>query len=543
MTPEQSAILSTIAYCGDLHEDSNHAGYTPNGKPLPIGQSLGEILGNDGFRTPAEGYAQDDWEQLLDQVRNDPELLGFEVRDITPNPIDKGAMITLADPVTKQAVIVFQGTAGPEGWEEDFKSGYMLTRSQQEAIDYANKMTAELGDYYVYATGHSKGGNEAALVAVECDGVNAAYAFDAPGNGQAYFDDPEHAKKAKRNAHKVTYYSNENCFVSGLNLRYDAPEYWLKSGSDEWAGHEELKGILAFSPWAHGTEHLFNGEYGFDYADGPSRHLVEINRFTRWLEKSLPHDDCAYLLDALGRLVAKATDEKTVWTLEEILGKLDPRAIAILLTALEEYPYTAELFNAVLDPGCIDLLREEYGDDIATWTANIAGAGSISSVLFPGAAALLAVWGTALGGVYTGAVKFWMEVTRTKLKAKEGVTQIASAVNNAINAIHTHDFTEEKLAVIEYIVDSFKSSPLVMVFNVWTSLFGGLPFFGWINLAFMNSTVSGVSSLLDMATDGLLNIIRDKFQQAWEADSQQGSALGKAREPLSQAAEMIRTIM
>lgn len=43
---------------------------------------------------------------------------------------------------------MYQGTAGPQGWNEDFKSGYKpITDGQKQAIDYAKKMTKELDGF------------------------------------------------------------------------------------------------------------------------------------------------------------------------------------------------------------------------------------------------------------------------------------------------------------------------------------------------------------------------------------------------------------
>lgn len=537
MTSEEAAMLSTLVYCPGMHE-----GICQRGERL-------ENLLNRGFEEPQTGYTKEQWDAFLDKVRNDPDLRRLKVEDVDTNPYDEGAMVVLVDEDTHQAVILFQGTTQTQkAWVQNAESGYRYTDSQAEAVRYTNEWTAKLrekyGDSYVYATGHSKGGNEAALVAVECEGVDAAFAFDAPGNGEAYFDDPKHADNARRNAYKVTYYSNENCFVSALNTRYNTREYWLKSGFDEWIGAGGFQSYLAFSPMSHATSHLFNGEnYQFDYADGPAQHVVELNRFSRWIEQNLPKDDCACLLNALGILLGNTLPDGEQLDIGEFLRLIEPRVLAILLVAIEDYPYSAELLDAVFDPGCVDKLLEEYGDDIIAWTANIASAESNVSALFPGATTFLAFLGTVLGSAYVTAVLPCMGAARAKIVAYQAAAQIAEAVQGILNAFHTHDFTEEKLSILQSIVGSFKASPLVLLYNTWQSLFGGSGIFSWISLSFINTTVASVGALLDQAIDVGLNIIGDKFNQAWEADSQQGSALGKAREPLSQATEMIRTIV
>ena len=544
MTPEQSAVIATLAYTKPLKKGSSE------------GNSVGDLLFDENGNVKPSvrkdiptGYTQDDWDKFLDEVKGDPGICDLVVKDVTINKADGAAMITLVDENTKQAVIAFQGTATSQGWDEDLKSGYGLTESQKIAIKYAKDHTKDLEGYYVTSTGHSKGGNEAALVAVECEGIDAAHAFDAPGNAQSYFDDPEHADKARRNSYKVAYYSNENCFVSPLNPRYDAPQYWLRSGHDEWMGMEGVRNILAFSPMAHSTNNLFDSEYGFDYADGPSKHQVEMNRFVRWLEQNLPPEDCRYLLDALGVLVGHLRygdaegDDPKYEDLSNILRMLDPKAMAILLVALEDYPYTAELVDALLADEALRTISEKYGDDIVKWIAVAVGAGTFSSLLAPKTSAFVAILGIKLGEEYLKMVEFYKKVTRLKMEARKKAKKAVDAGKKVYYELfHTHDFTEEKLARIESIVSSFKAMPLRKLYQDWKWLYAATGLFNWVSLSFIDMTVEGATKLLDEAVDAGLRTIRQKFQQAWEADGRCATIVAGCQAPLSEARALLKQL-
>ncbi len=541
MTPEQCAYLSTLSYTKILHNNPK--------QDTTLGGLLFDRNGNiksDVLNDVQTGYSPEQWETFLNNVKNDPDLSNLTIVNVTENSVDKGSMITFKNPSTREAVITYQGTAGPEGWDEDFKSGYKpITDSQQKAIDYANEMTKELDGYYVYSTGHSKGANEAALVAVECDGIDSAVAFDAPGNGEAYFDDPAHAARARDNSYKVTYYSNENCFVSGMNTRYDATEHWLKSDYDEWTGMEGLKGILEFSPMAHSTLFLFDSGVlehgdGFSPIDNPSAHVTEINNFTRWLEENLPPEDCQYLLDAVGMLVAQATSGEDII---EILKNLDPKTLGILLATLQEYPRTDQLLDSLVDDGWLDTVFDRYGLDAAKAMALVTAVfGALPGLgCFVG---LLALMGLLLGKGYLDLVVGYSEWCKLKMRAQRAWEEARRKAVEGISALlHTHDFSDRALSVLEGLVRSFKNSPIRSLYEAWKKVYGALAFFTHLDLRFLSNTIDSVVGLLDGAIDTLMAKVRENFHRAWELDSSAGSDVTDCCEEMEGAIITLRKVL
>lgn len=568
MTPEQTALLSTLAYTDTLHAKRKNGTYSAEGSTLGDYLFATDAHGNryptaELRDNPPTGFTQAEWDSTLTQVMNDPELCNLTVKDVTLNKYDDAIMLTLTNEQTHEAVICYQGTASPEGWNEDLKSGYSITKSQQRAIDYANTQTADLGDYYVYATGHSKGGNEAALVAVECDGVDQAFAFDAPGNAQAYFDDPTHAARARDNAYKVSYYSQVDCFVSPLNPRYDAKEYWLTSDRDPWRECEGLKGYFQFCPYAHATAYLFNSAGGFTYADGPNPHFYEFNRFTRWLESTLPPEDARYLLDALGIIIkdimllkdedlalffklladiARGEDPRKLVdkygeglvSLVDALSQsslkgIDPKTLALLLAALEEYPYTSELLASIFGDKIDPLIKSlDFGAIMRVFK-------DLLKLLGPVGQPLLALINA------TGAMK---DYYRGKWRVNRGSKVVKRVVRRGISAVfHTHDFSDEKLQQIEQLVERFKSSPINSLFHMWSRMYGGLGWFRWLVLSPMQNLNITMTNLLDQAIDALMRIVRQKFQEAWRTDEVFGVRITKISEGVRSAEGTLRELL
>ena len=568
MTPEESSFLATLVYTkafkshDAIAEGGGEQGCFISYSPAE-GHTLAELVDSPDVRNDIPtGFDENQWNSLLDNVKSDPAIGNMVIVDVTRNEADKAAMVTLVNPDTHEAVISYQGTASPEGWDEDLKSGYSLTNSQQEAIDYANKQTAAIaekyGDCYVYATGHSKGGNEAALVAVECDGIDRAYAFDAPGNAQAYFEDPEHAKRASDNSYKVAYYSNENCFVSAMNQRYDAEEHWLGSGFNEWEGMENLKGILSFSPMSHSTQHLYTegilaGKSSFsdNEVDGPAEHVKAINDLTIFLEQHLPPDDCKYLLDSLGQIVSAATqlgdknlsEEERQKLLEQITDNLDPKTLGILLALFEEYPESAELFNALLGDEWLQTLLAQYGPDIAKWLGISEAALAALVAVAPGLVSLLGIIASAIGGIFAAQVAMYKGVTKTKMRARDAGKAISRAGKWVADVLRVHNFTEAMLAFLKQLAGQFKNSPIHMVYQGWNALFGRNPFFGIINLSFMQGIASSIISMLDSAIDAIMNLNQKRFEQAWAEDANHSTRIDSTNQSIIEAMRVLSQLL
>lgn len=541
MTPEQSSFLATLAYTDTLHDRrwNNH--------------TLNVIINSSNIRDECPtGFSKKEWEALLDEVQRNPELSQMVVRDLTINGYDGGAMITLVNETTHEAAIAYQGTATPQGWDEDLKSGYTLTLSQQEAITYANTMTEKLGNgYYIYATGHSKGGNEAALAAVECDAIDRAYAFDAPGNAEAYFNDPEHARRARDNSHKVAYYSNENCFVSGMNPRYDTEEHWLESGYDEWSGDKniaKLKDILRFSPMSHAAIHLYNanildGSQSFkdNEVPEPSEHVKAINNLTRFLENNLRPEDCQYLLDALGVVVANLQSDNT--DISEILQALDPKTIGILLALFEEYPESQKLFDALLADGWLETALEEYGADLDKYLKIGSFALGGACVIAPGLVALLGFVVMRLGGSVLTATLVQKNKCRNRIHAHKALKQAARATKRIADLLRTHDFSDAKLEMLERLVSQFKNFPIRSIYQGWQRVFGANPFFRMVNLSPIQGITTSMVSLLDSAIDSIMRTIRQRYKQAWAEDAKAASTISSANDAISIATGTLRQLL
>jgi len=141
-------------------------------------------------------------------------------------------------------------------------------------------------------------------------------------------------------------------------------------------------------------------------------------------------------------------------------------------------------------------------------------------------------------------IKISEEAARARMHAKQMLESTGKTLNRAYMAVfHRHDFTEEKLALIEGIARSFTNSPLVDLFNEWSKHFIAWAFFGWLHISFFSGVVNGVNDLLDGAINSGVAAIRKRFQQAWEADARCGKTIASSREYLDSAQQKIGSMM
>ena len=543
MAPEDLLCLSHLAY-QDCFNDNKM-------KDKTIAEVIEETrLDHTDKET---GIVDPEWDSFCNYVNSRTELAGMTVHNVEHNDVDGGDMITFCDPESRQAVIVYEGTCSGAGWKEDFYTGYKPhTDSQERALEYAQHRRDELrkDGYYIYSTGHSKGGNEAALAAVEED-LDCAFCFDAPGNPVSYYEDETLAKRARDNAYKITYFSNENCPVSPMNIRYASEEHWYKTaGTEEWNEWDygklsDIKGILKFSPGAHASKFLFyDASYTMEEVDGPAEHNKTIHDLTMFIETELPKEDAEYLLDGIGEVVMAARDGKQgkAW-----LEGLDPKFVALVVATLVEYPESAEFFESLLDDewlkntaaaaGKIGIEKySEYGPLFMI----------VASVSPKMAAFLLKVLGKAATWYLKG-VKAMVTVYRAKFRAHKLIVEAKRKLHETRMAtFHVHDFSDDALQNLERIANDYKNTPIRSLFDNWKQTYGDKPFFvKWIfmGLSFLTVVTDTVIQLLDNAMDRGMDKVRTCFTKAKTIDSQCEGRVIQSHHALRWATNTLRQLM
>jgi hypothetical protein len=147
------------------------------------------------------------------------------VKDVTlrpgsPDAGPEGADDTNANMVIDyggKPVFVFKGTAGDEDWMDNAMGGYVGvtdTPEQQSTMDYFNEWMQHFPPGSTAITsGHSKGGNEAQLVALLAgDLVDHAYSFDGQGFNWPFL--LKYGDQISENARKITNISSGNDYVN-----------------------------------------------------------------------------------------------------------------------------------------------------------------------------------------------------------------------------------------------------------------------------------------------------------------------------------------
>jgi len=192
------ALLACVLYDPRMYEQYTH---TEAGEELTLGQ-WADNFDMDTYRDIARslqsekdaqaglpprgpgGMTDYDMEQVLKAVKNDPVLANATILNVTLRDAG-GNMAAIA--VGGSLIVAYQGTAGPPEWMDDGQGGMVAvtdTPDQMEALRYFNQIMATYGSQYdlVVTTGHSKGGNLAAYVAMLSGGtVDQVISIDGQG--------------------------------------------------------------------------------------------------------------------------------------------------------------------------------------------------------------------------------------------------------------------------------------------------------------------------------------------------------------------------
>ncbi len=126
---------------------------------------------------------------LTELCATQPRYERWEIHDYV-NTIDVQREMQFAvcafDMPMGQMAIAYRGTdLTLAGWKEDLNMSFMVVPSQQEAVEYLQRVAAQNGHALLLA-GHSKGGNLAVYAGANADGdtrdrVQRIYSFDGPG--------------------------------------------------------------------------------------------------------------------------------------------------------------------------------------------------------------------------------------------------------------------------------------------------------------------------------------------------------------------------
>lgn len=231
LTADQLILLDNLIYLKDVANKDN----------MFVGDIIEDLLkkggGLDKSRNPKHAgtvkeypamMSRPEWEKILNAIKNDKELTSLMVthgdpgylydkqgRKLTDNhgtPLESGSRVaTFVNLKTKEATVIFRGTAGDYEWYDNGQGGYLSeTKQQKEALQYIEGLPYD----NITVSGHSKGGNKTQFVAIMSDKVDRAVSLDGQGFSKEFLE--KNKDRIEANRHKITSISAENDYVNCL---------------------------------------------------------------------------------------------------------------------------------------------------------------------------------------------------------------------------------------------------------------------------------------------------------------------------------------
>lgn len=318
-----------------------------------------------------------DWKDLVNAIKNDPELCKMTVAATHVDHSDGGGggvSAVFTNPDTKEAVVAFRGTAQNE-WKDNFVGGATTdTPQQQNALDWYQEVYEELGldDSYVTVTGHSKGGNKAKYITLLDNSVDRCVSFDGQGFSDEFME--KYEDQIAQNQHKI---ENNNVDYDYVNLLLnDVGNTTYYKGYDYGEG-----GVLE----AHCPNTFFkydeNGNPIMNVSPtGQSAEMKAMDEFLNSYLRSLSPSEKAEALELIGTLVQGGFGGEMDGELFDILMDPDNQDMAAHLVAyLIEYeqahPEFKDHINNVMNKFGMgefceyvntvdDILNNEYFDKV-----------------------------------------------------------------------------------------------------------------------------------------------------------------------------------
>ena len=174
-----------------------------------------ELVDDKDYASYMNGF---DFKNLIMAVRRNNTIL--DCRIVEPH-FDQayggggGVSCVFLDEKNKEAVVAFRGTASNE-WTDDFLGANQIDSLQQiNALEWYKMVYDKLGlsNYYITATGHSKGGNKAKYITILNETVNRCVSFDGQGFSDKFFDNYK-----KEIALRQKFITNHNVDYDYVNI-------------------------------------------------------------------------------------------------------------------------------------------------------------------------------------------------------------------------------------------------------------------------------------------------------------------------------------
>lgn len=354
LSKEQLLLLNNLIY--EVNQDQINTG---NGY-----STVAELINDSRFKRLASGKetsgmsTSQDWKNIVQAVKSDPQLMNLKIRECHVDNAPGGGggkSMVFTDESTKEAIVLFQGTAEHE-WEDDFIGGNVVeTKQQENALEWYQDAYKryDLDQYEVTVTGHSKGGNKSKYITVRDETVDHCVSFDGQGFSDKFmvhYEDEIAVRQGKIENHNVDY-DYVNLLVNDIGK---TNYYKGQNIGDGGGGFLENHHPNSFMKWDE------SGHFSMEECpDGQPAEMKAVDEFLNSCLRSLPDRERDKMLSMVysfvnfGFSVSKSNPEKMWKDIKDIMSNPNTRdSLPYLLAYFVQYeranPEMAKLIREFL---------------------------------------------------------------------------------------------------------------------------------------------------------------------------------------------------
>lgn len=355
LTKEQLLLLNNLMYIDNDPPFRKETGYKTVSEWI---NSIDTTQINDDQAYGSYTTGQD-WKKTIQAIKNDPEIMQMKIVTSHVDHAEGGGggySIIFANDDTKEAAVVFRGTAGDE-WKDNFTGGNVTDTDQQKnALKWYQDAYKEYGldQYEVTVTGHSKGGNKSKYITIMDDSIDHCVSFDGQGFSDKFMEkyrDQIAERQDKIENHNVDYdYVNLLLNDIGKTTYYEGKDIGNGGG-----GFFENHCPNSFMDWKE------DGSFTMaECPDGQPSEMKAVDEFFNNCLRSLPDDERDKMLSMIYKFVmfgfslSDSTAEKAWNDFRDIMhdpeySEVLPYLIAYLIQYERNNPEMAEQIRSFLN--------------------------------------------------------------------------------------------------------------------------------------------------------------------------------------------------
>ena len=367
LTKEQLALVNNLMYLGNGDQfGTSFTSITSAGENITVGEWLSRIDVNSIDENASYDFMTGkEWKDVLNAAKQDSSITSLTIQNVHVDHAEGGGGGTsalLVNSSTKEATVVFCGTASDE-WTDNLAGAFTSdTQQQQNALDWYQDMYKQYGleDYDITVTGHSKGGNKSKYITVLDPTVDHCVSFDGQGFSDEFFD--KYKDEIILRQGKIENCNVDTDFVSPLMSDVGNITVYNHNNIGE-GGFLESHCMNAF---LHFNE---DGTFTMDVnPNGRDPMMDEMDQFINSLIRSVPEDKRENTLGLLSNIVNGVFGGKEL-SMDSIMNLLsDPKygdsasyILGYLLKYEQENPgFAAELSYFLKKNGMEDAVQFVY---------------------------------------------------------------------------------------------------------------------------------------------------------------------------------------